>query len=284
MWIKNFILLFLLAAFSVNYGFAQFQVPVYQGYVTDYAEILSMQQRVWLEQKIQFIQDSVGVQIAVLFVDTVGDDDIAFAATQVGQTWGIGYRNSDNGLLVLVAVEDRERFVAVGYGLEGMIPDIIAKRVSDRYFPDAFRAGEYTRGIELFLDDVVQYIDGDEWVRTQYDDNNSGVWFFAVFLSLIFLFILWFGSQSSRQKLTKTWLRSLAVLLLWLWSGFAIALLYVSFFALFVIMPRMGMLGWSWYRPWWGWFGGGGFWWWGGGWFGGFGGGGFWWWGARGRR
>jgi uncharacterized protein len=277
------VLWFLLSLLLLSFGVGQFQVPAYQGYVTDYIGILSVQQRVWLEQKMQSIQDSVGAQIAVLFVPTVAGDDIAFAATQVGQAWWVGDPDNDNGLLVLIAVEDREWFVAVGYGLEGMIPDVIAKRVSDRHFPDAFRAGEYARGIELFLDDVVQYIDGDQLVRNQYDDNDTWVWFFSVFLSLIFLFILWFSSQSIRQKLTKTWLRSLAVLLLWLWSGFAIALLYVSFFALFVIMPRMGMLGGSWYRGRWGWFGGWGFGWSRGGWFGGFGG---WWfggWGARGR-
>jgi uncharacterized protein len=105
---------------------------------------------------------------------------------------------------VLIAVEDREWFVAVGYGLEGMIPDAIAKRVSDRHFPDAFRAGDYAGGIELFLDDVLQYIDGDEWIRNQYDDSDTAIWLFGVLFAIVFLLAIWFGSQTSRQKWTKT--------------------------------------------------------------------------------
>ncbi len=90
----------------------------------------------------------------------------------------------------MVAVDDREWFVAVGYGLEGMIPDAVAKRISDRYFPDAFRASEYARGVQLFLDDVAQYIDGDEWIIDQYNDDDTVLWLVGAIIAIVFLLLV----------------------------------------------------------------------------------------------
>ena len=104
--------------------------------------------------KIQEIEKATSIEIAVLVVPTV-DDDINLAAADVGNKRGVGKKGQNNGLVLLIAVDDRKRSIQVGYGLEGVLPDIIAKNIGESRFPPNFRAGNYYQGVTEMLDDVL---------------------------------------------------------------------------------------------------------------------------------
>jgi len=262
---------------------AQFVVPAYQWYVTDYAGVVSVDQQQALEQKILSIVDTTIAEIAILLVPSIGNDAIAFAATAVGQEWWVGDEDMDTGLLMLVAVEDRERFIAVGYGLEGILPDAIAKRIWERHFPDYFSREDYAWGLSAALDDIGAYISADPAIVADYAQEEvatAGLWLFAVIVSLIFLLVVWLSKDKKPwSKISKTtiWLL-FVVVFAFIVASVAMALLLVSFFWLFFLIKSsagmfMGWMGrWGMSGGFWGW-GFGGF---GGWWFGGWGAGGRW--------
>jgi uncharacterized protein len=255
------------------FWFAQFTVPASQWYVSDYANVLSSWEKELLTQKITSLVQETSAQLAVVFVPTINNDSIAFAATAVGKAWWVGTEEKNNGIVLLVAVEDREWFIAVWYWLEWTIPDAIAKRIGERYFPAYFRAGDYGWWISLALDDIRAYIAADPAVMSQYDapidDANDALWF-SVLIAIIFLFAVWLPKgKKTQSKVLKTavWI-VLVALSAFIIASISLAILYVSFFCLFFLIkfgPGMHM--------WWGrsGFGGFGSWWFGGGGFGGFG-------------
>lgn len=264
---------------------SQFVVPTYQWYVTDYANVLSSEEKLQLTEKITALQDQTSAEIAVLFVPTINNDEIAFAATQVGQDRGVGKAKEDNGMVILIATEDRQWFIAVWYGLEWTIPDAIAKRIGEKNFPDYFRAGDYAGWVSVALDDISGYILADPSIVSEYTNDKSvegdDVWWMSILITIIFLLVVWLPKEKkSSSKLIKTWV--------WVWfvilfsfviASIALWLLFVSFFGLFFLIkmgPWMYMGGWrngwfwgwgfGWWGWWFGWFGGWWFgWWWGGG-------------------
>jgi len=131
-----------------------FDVPKHDGFVTDLANVLSDAQEATLEQMIQSTEDKMTAEIAVLTIQTTNGVDISQYATEVGHTWGVGKADRDNGVMIVIAINDREFFIATGYGAEGILPDIRAKDIGDRNFPDNFRAGDYFSGIKGALNDI----------------------------------------------------------------------------------------------------------------------------------
>ena len=107
-----------------------------------------------MTSKIQEIEKATSIEIALLVVPSV-DDDINLAAVDVGNQWRVGKKGQDNGLIVLIAVNDRKWAIQVGYGLEGTLPDITTKRIGEARFPPNFRNGNYYQGLNEMLHDVL---------------------------------------------------------------------------------------------------------------------------------
>ena len=97
--------------------------------VTDYTGTLNQQEQVALEQKLVSFNDSTSTQIAIVILASVGGYDIADYSVQLFNKWKIGQEKKNNGVLILVAKDDRKVYIAPGYGLEGAIPDALAKRI-----------------------------------------------------------------------------------------------------------------------------------------------------------
>ena len=97
--------------------------------VVDLTNTLSPDQQQALEAKLVAYDDSTSNQIAVVLIPTTGDYEISEVAYQLGRKWGVGNKENNNGVVLLVAKNDRKVFIAPGYGLEGAIPDAIAKRI-----------------------------------------------------------------------------------------------------------------------------------------------------------
>lgn len=190
--------IFIIAVFFIFTGIgfceeAKFQD--YTGYVNDYADILSGETKAKLTALSQEIEDKTTSQSAILTVNTTSPLDIETYAVKVFERWGIGQKDKNNGVLILVAVKDRKVRIEVGYGLEGAIPDALAKNIVEKYMIPFFKKGDYDAGI-LQAAAAVSKLIADEYNVDMSELNNIKVrpvpkrYSIFDFLFLIFIIIM----------------------------------------------------------------------------------------------
>lgn len=146
---------------------------ILQNPVIDEAKILTTGQKSTLEQKIRHIYDKGLAQPAVVIVSTTNGVDIFNYAMQVAERWQLGTKTSDNGLLIVVAVNDRKIQILTGYGLEGVIPDAIAKRIIREEITPFFKQGDYAGGLNAGLNRIEERLLVDPEVLKQTDANQK---------------------------------------------------------------------------------------------------------------
>ncbi|HEY9097606.1 MAG TPA: YgcG family protein [Thiobacillus sp.] len=151
---------FLLAMLALS-AWAQVAVPELSRRVTDLTGTLSNQQADVLESKLATFEAKKGSQIAILIVPTTEPEDIAQYGIRVADQWKIGREKIDDGLILIVAKNDRKLRIEVGYGLEGVIPDAIAKRVIAETITPYFKAGDFNGGIEAGILQLMGLIEGE---------------------------------------------------------------------------------------------------------------------------
>jgi uncharacterized protein len=153
------LLLFLLPLPPVSA--AQVPVPEISGWVTDQTGTLDSNTRTYLNTKLAELEKRKGSQIAVLVVPSTGDDTIEDYARRVFDRWRIGRAKVDDGILFVVAKDDRRLRIEVGYGLEGAVPDLLAGRVIREQVTPRFKQGDYAGGIVAGVDSLVALVDGE---------------------------------------------------------------------------------------------------------------------------
>jgi uncharacterized protein len=136
-------------------------VPPLSGRVIDQTATLSDGQRGALESKLAAFERDAGSQIVVLLVPTTQPEDIAAYAQRVADQWKIGRRDIGDGLLVVVAKNDRRIRIEVAKGLEGAVPDLAASEIIDRAIRPAFKAGDYAGGLNAGIDQLSARIKGE---------------------------------------------------------------------------------------------------------------------------
>jgi uncharacterized protein len=136
-------------------------VPPLTGRVVDETETLSAEQKRALEAKLQGFEQRKGSQIVVLITATTYPEPIESYSMRVAEAWKIGRKGVNDGLLIVVAKSDRVVRLEVGYGLEGVIPDAVARRLVDEVFIPKFRDGNFFEGLNAGLDRVIKVIDGE---------------------------------------------------------------------------------------------------------------------------
>jgi uncharacterized protein len=152
-----------LLAFAALAGAARAEVPVppLQARVTDLTGTLSAQQKGELEARIAAYEAKRGSQIAVLMLPTTKPEEIEQYAIRVAEAWKIGRKKVDDGLILVVAKDDRRLRIEVGYGLEGAIPDAVAKRVMDEKITPRFRDGDFYGGVRDGVDQLIRLAEGE---------------------------------------------------------------------------------------------------------------------------
>jgi len=143
-----------LSAFAVD-------VPYLSGRVTDNAEILSTETKQKLGELLQAHEAASGDQIAVLTVASLEGESVEAYAEQVFNTWKLGQKGKDNGVLVLVAPGDRRMRIEVGYGLEGTLTDVAASRIIRNVMTPRFKAGDFDGGVEAGVRAIVAQLAGE---------------------------------------------------------------------------------------------------------------------------
>jgi uncharacterized protein len=140
---------------------AEVAVPPLTARVIDLTQTLTPSQRETLEHELQTFEKRKGSQIAVLIVATTQPEEIEQYSMRVAESWKLGRKGVDDGVLLLVAKDDRSLRIEVGYGLEGVIPDAIAKRVVSEIIVPYLKQGDFYGGIHAGVNRLVRLIDGE---------------------------------------------------------------------------------------------------------------------------
>lgn len=151
----------LLAALASAWAQDVLPVPALTARVIDQTGTLDGTQRAALEAKLAAFEQSAGTQIVVLMVPTTAPEDIAAYAQRVADSWKIGRRDVGDGLLIVVAKNDRRIRIEVAKALEGAVPDLAARLIIDRTISPAFRAGNFAAGLDAGIDALMARIKGE---------------------------------------------------------------------------------------------------------------------------
>ena len=128
-----------------------------------------------LENKLLGYNDSTSTQIAIVTIKSTGDYDISEVALKILRTWGIGTKEKNNGVLLLVAVEDRKVRIETGTGMEGVLPDAIANRIINEDISPNFKEGHYYEGLDEAVDKIILAAAGEyKGTPNRHQDSGGG--------------------------------------------------------------------------------------------------------------
>lgn len=148
---------------TVNGG-QPLNLPALNQAVIDQAGLLTMAEREALERRLRAIHDAGRAQIGLIIVPSTGVEPIFDYATRVFTQWKLGNAAADNGLLIIVAAQDRKMQILTGYGLEGVLPDVIVHRIISQIITPAFKQGAYAQGLTAGIDRIDQILQKDPQV------------------------------------------------------------------------------------------------------------------------
>ena len=180
----------LLSGFSV---LAQNIPPQPDALVSDLASLLTPQQRRLLERKLVAYDDSTSIQIAIVTEPTLNRQNDMQRAIEIAEGWGIGQADSDNGILIYVARQERKVRIVTGYGVEGFLPDAMASRIIEQVIKPAFRQEEYYRGLDQATEIMMRLGTGEytaqpgEGRSLKKNARLSGLVLIVLFIVLIFV-------------------------------------------------------------------------------------------------
>jgi uncharacterized protein len=252
-------------------------IPPLKARVTDLTGTLDAQQTSALEQTLAEFEKRKGTQIAVLMVPTTQPETIEEYAVRVEEAWKLGRKGVDDSALLVIAKNDRRLRIEVGYGLEGALPDAIAKRIIDNDITPRFKQGDFYGGIRAGVDRIIRVVEGEKLPPPAAHGPASG--FSPDLLIFLFFFVLVAGGVLRAifgRVLGAGFAGGVAGFAGWMLLGSLAVALGIGVLAFLFLLLTGGFggvprrRGWSSRGPW---VGGG----WGGGGFGGggFGGGGF---------
>jgi len=187
-WAASMLVLLALCAMPA-WAQAPAKIPAFDSPVVDTTGTLDAGTRQQLEQQAQALQQRKGSQLQVLMIPSTQPEDIEAYAVRAFESFKLGRKGVDDGVLLVVAKEDRKVRIEVGYGLEGAIPDIAAGRLIQEYMVPKFRQGDYAGGVVDATAQLVKLVDGEplpEPVASNPTGRDRGdEWLVALFAAFI---------------------------------------------------------------------------------------------------
>jgi uncharacterized protein len=156
--------------------------------VNDYTGTLLPEQVNELERKLVAYDDSTSNQVVIVMIPTLGDYVDQEVALKIIRDWGVGQQGKNNGVVILIAKDDRKIRIETGYGLEGAIPDVTARSIIENSIKPAFREGNYYRGLDRAVDDIMKAAAGEYKAPEGYNKRKGK----GVPVGLIIFFIILF--------------------------------------------------------------------------------------------
>ncbi|MDP3667114.1 MAG: TPM domain-containing protein, partial [Sediminibacterium sp.] len=189
------ILLILVTVFSFAIVFGQTILPKPNPprLVNDAANVLSPEQVEILEHKLVALDDSSSNQIAVVLIKTLGDYAIEDYAVKLFREWGIGNKKTNNGILIIAAIDDRKVWIEVGYGLEGTIPDVTASSIYRNEIVPSFKEQNYYRGIDNAINALTKAVVGEYKIKKEKKGKGGGGGSILMVVFLLFVIIMVLG-------------------------------------------------------------------------------------------
>jgi uncharacterized protein len=154
---------------------ADVAVPPLTGRVVDKTATLSSSDIASLDQTLKDFEARKGSQVAVLIVPTTQPETIEQYSLRVAEAWKIGRKKIDDGAILVVAKDDRKLRIEVGYGLEGALTDVTAKRIIDEVITPKFRSGDFAGGISDGVNRILRIVDGEPLPAPAQRQQNSGL-------------------------------------------------------------------------------------------------------------
>jgi len=212
------------------------------GFVNDFAGVLSASDKETIETELQALQKSTSAQVVVATITSLGDETIDSYAVDLFQEWGIGQKGKDNGLLVLVAPNDHEARIEVGYGLEGDVTDLQAGNIVRDVMIPAFKNNEYASGIKGGVDAVAGLVVKSP-DAVQYDEPVSKGENFGSNLPVIFFIgvILLNALARILGKTTSWWLGGVIGAVVGVIAGFAWGFIPIGIIAI-IVLTILGLI------------------------------------------
>lgn len=198
---KKYLLLLLLALFTIqtSWGQAQFKdddivaVPTVPRLVNDFAGMLSEQEANLLENKLKTYSDTTSTQIAIVTVPTIGDYPVEEYGIRLARKWGIGNKEKDNGILILIAQKERKFDIETGYKVGQFVSDIDANRILREIVTPNFKEGKYYEGLDEATDKMIVLLSGG-FMPNQKPEGLPWQAIFIIVL-IIFFIIIRFSSK-----------------------------------------------------------------------------------------
>lgn len=155
--------------------------PTLSGRVVDEAALMSRKQAHQLTQQLAAFEKRSGIQLVVVSVDNLDGETIEEYGYQLGRHWGIGQKGKSNGVLLLIAQDERKVRIEVGYGLEGVLPDAIAANIIQTRILPAFKRGDMVAGVVAGSQGIMKALAGEyQPVEQPKSDSDGGPWLFIL--------------------------------------------------------------------------------------------------------
>jgi uncharacterized protein len=193
-------------------AFAAVNYPPLTGRVVDQADVIPPSTKSAIESKLRDLEDKSGIQLVVASVNSLDGLDVETYANGLFRTWKLGETKKNNGVLFLVAPNERKMRIEVGYGLEGTLTDALSKIILTSAVAPRFKARDYGAGIERGVEGIIEVLSGDstEWTKrargpqsTTFDELSPLI-FFALFLFIV----VWMArSARGRQRYQRSYRR-----------------------------------------------------------------------------
>ena len=163
--------------------------------VYDYAKMLNPVKRRMLEEKISKYYDSTSTQILIATIDKV-NDDISLYATNWAHKWGLGQKNKDNGIFILVSKNNKKITIRTGYGVEHLLTDALSRRIIENDIIPHFKSGDFYGGLNAALDTIYKILKGE--YKNDLSEKNKGdfPWLLIFFIIIIIFIIISINSNS----------------------------------------------------------------------------------------
>lgn len=185
---KKLLLIFLLLFAKHVVAQKIFDKPNPPQAVNDFGNFLEPFQRQALEQKLRNYNDSTSSAIVIITVPDLQGYDIAQLSLKYLRDWGIGTKGKNNGVLILVSKAEHKARIETGYGMEGVLPDILAKQIIDERMVPYFKENDYYRGFDNAVDAIIQAAAGE--YKADPNSQKSGRPSIKTIIFLVILFFL----------------------------------------------------------------------------------------------
>ena len=198
----NKLMLSVLFSLCFVLGFAQSFPEKSNKLVTDQTNTLSAAQIAQLEQKLVAFDDSSSTQIAVVIIKSLEGYDVADYTQRLAESWGVGGDKNNNGVMLLISLGDRKVSIQTGYGVEGTLPDAIARRIIENEITPNFRSGNYYAGISQGTDAIISYTKGEyknDAPKQGKKSRGSMIPFIVIFIIIILMAIKKGGGRGGSQ-------------------------------------------------------------------------------------